>query len=144
VNGDAVTLDTSDANVTAAVNHANLQLTAANSKFEAYVNSSTKLGIREKSAQGVQLTIGAADSGLFTRPPIPEPRRQWLGEDRRPAGRRHQLRHQPQRQGASNDNGKLNIRTCRPMPLPLRVPAPPLSTALAAPPRSAATPCART
>jgi flagellin-like hook-associated protein FlgL len=66
VNGDAVTLNTSDANVTAAVNHANLQLTAANSKFEAYVNSSTKLGIREKSAQGVQLTIGGADAGLFT------------------------------------------------------------------------------
>jgi flagellin len=66
VNGDAVSLNTSDANVTAAVNHANLQLTAANSKFEAYVNSGTKLGIREKSAQGVALTIGGADSGLFT------------------------------------------------------------------------------
>src|SRR5262249_38103183 len=66
VNGTAVTLDNNDSTVSAAVNHANLQLQAANSAFEAFVSGGNKLGFREKSAQGVQLTIGGADSGLFT------------------------------------------------------------------------------
>jgi flagellin len=112
VNGDAVTLNTSDANVTAAVNHANLQLTAANSKFEAYVNSSTKLGIREKSAQGVQLTIGGADSGLFTSTTNTgtagvngsvktfDQRVDAINTDSNLTGKVK----------ASNDNGKLNIQ----------------------------------
>jgi flagellin-like hook-associated protein FlgL len=65
VNGDAVTLTAAEANVTAAVNAANLQLQAANSAFEAYDNGG-KLGIREKVAQGATLNIAGADAGLFT------------------------------------------------------------------------------
>ena len=65
VNGTAVSLSTADANITAAVNDANLQLMAASSVFEAFDNGG-KLGIREKVAQGVTLTLGGPDVGLFT------------------------------------------------------------------------------
>jgi flagellin-like hook-associated protein FlgL len=66
VNGTAVSVGVSDgANVDAAVNSINLQLSAAGSQFEAF-NDSSKLGIREKAANGAVLTIGGTDSGLFT------------------------------------------------------------------------------
>ncbi|MEZ5786966.1 MAG: flagellin [Xanthobacteraceae bacterium] len=65
VNGDLVSVNVSNgANVDAAVNSINLQLSAANSLFEAF-NDSGKLGIREKSPGGNTLTIGGADSALF-------------------------------------------------------------------------------
>jgi flagellin len=67
VNGTAVALTSADANITAAVNDANLQLMAASSAFEAFDNGG-KLGIREKVAQGVTLTLGGPDVGLFTGP----------------------------------------------------------------------------
>jgi flagellin len=63
VNGAAITLTTADANVTAAVNNANLQLQAAGSAFEAFDDSGS-LGIREITAQGATLTLGGADVGV--------------------------------------------------------------------------------
>jgi len=65
VNGTAITLTSSDVNVTAAVNDANLQLLTAGSAFEAFDNAGN-LGIREKVSQGATLTIGGPDAGLFT------------------------------------------------------------------------------
>lgn len=66
VNGDAVSVGVSDgANVDAAVNSINLQLSAASSEFEAF-NDSGALGIREKAANGTVLTLAGTDSGLFT------------------------------------------------------------------------------
>ncbi|MEZ5786964.1 MAG: flagellin [Xanthobacteraceae bacterium] len=65
VNGDAVQVGVADgANVDAAVNSINLQLTAAGSAFEAF-NDSGKLGIQEKAAGGATLTIAGDDSALF-------------------------------------------------------------------------------
>jgi flagellin-like hook-associated protein FlgL len=66
VNGTAVSVGVSDgANVDAAVNSINLQLSAASSEFEAF-NDTGKLGIREKAANGTVLTLAGTDSGLFT------------------------------------------------------------------------------
>jgi flagellin-like hook-associated protein FlgL len=68
VNGGAVSLTSADTNITAAVNDANLQLLLAGSAFEAFDDAGA-LGIREKVAQGVTLTLGGADVGpgkIFT------------------------------------------------------------------------------
>jgi flagellin-like hook-associated protein FlgL len=58
VNGTSVTLTTGDSpSLTTAINTANLQLQAAGSAFEAYDAGSTKLGFREKVANGTNVTI---------------------------------------------------------------------------------------
>jgi flagellin-like hook-associated protein FlgL len=112
VNGTAITLDTNDANVAAAVNHANLQLQAAGSAFEAF-NNSGALGIREITAQGATLTLGGADVGvgkIFT-----------TASDTGVAGTGGSVKTVDQlvtdintalagKVKASNDNGKLNIQ----------------------------------
>ncbi len=65
VSGTAVTLTNTNSNLSSAINDANLQLTAAGSAFQAYDAGSSKLGFREKTAQGATLTITGADAGLF-------------------------------------------------------------------------------
>jgi flagellin-like hook-associated protein FlgL len=110
VNGTMITLTAAEANVTAAVNAANLQLLAAGSAFEAF-DDAGKLGIREKVAQGVQLTIGGADAGLFTS-----------ATDTGTAGSGGSVKTTDQlvaainaamagKVKASNDNGKLRIES---------------------------------
>jgi flagellin len=58
VNGTSVTLTNTDSpSLTTAINTANLQLQAAGSAFEAYDAGSSKLGFREKVANGTNVTI---------------------------------------------------------------------------------------
>jgi flagellin len=73
VNGTTVTLSNitagvqDSANLTSAVNTANLQLLLAGSQFEAYENPvGPRFGIRERNAQGATLTLAGADASLFT------------------------------------------------------------------------------
>src|SRR5262249_2500531 len=68
VNGTSVTLTSVDSpSLTTAINTANLQLQAAGSAFEAYDAGSSKLGFREKTAQGVNVTLTGYDAtALFT------------------------------------------------------------------------------
>src|SRR5215470_6104407 len=63
VNGTSVTLTSTDSpSLTTAINTANLQLQAAGSAFEAYDAGSTKLGFREKTANGVNVTLTGYDA----------------------------------------------------------------------------------
>ena len=58
VNGTSVTLTSTDSpSLTTAINTANLQLQAAGSAFEAYDAGTSKLGFREKVANGSNVTI---------------------------------------------------------------------------------------
>ena len=60
VNGTAVTV-AGGTGLAAAITSINSQLTTANSKFEAF-DDSGRLGIREITAQGTQLTLGGTDA----------------------------------------------------------------------------------